>query len=160
LLSSVTLRRQVGGGPWTIVRQVQYDYYDGVQLYGNTQDLKTAIIKDGAGAVLDTKYYRYYTSADAGPTGYVHGLKFVFNAPSYTRLVAAVGNPFAATDGQVAPFANNYFEFDNWQRVTTEVAQGAGCSSCAGGLGTFTYSYSASANPDGYNSWKFKTVET
>ena len=32
--------------------------------------------------------------------------------------------------------------------------------SCTGGLGTYAYQYTTSANADGYNSWKFKTVET
>ena len=41
-----------------------------------------------------------------------------------------------------------------------EVAQGAGCSACSGGLGTTTYDYTPSSNPVGYNSWATKTVET
>ena len=31
---------------------------------------------------------------------------------------------------------------------------------CAGGLGTFTYSYTTSTNTAGYNSWAVKTIET
>jgi RHS repeat-associated protein len=161
LLATVTLRRQVNGGAWTVVRQVAYAYYDGVQLYGNAGDLQTATIKDAAGNPLDTKYYRYYTSADAGTIGWVHGLKYLFEPQSYARLAAAVGNPLTATDAQVAPYADDYLEYEpTTRRVTKAVVQGSGCSSCAGGQGTFTYSYTSSSNPSGYNSWATKTVET
>jgi RHS repeat-associated protein len=150
--------------PWTVVRQAAYAYYDGAAPYGNLGDLKTAAVEDGATPaphVLDTTYYRYYTAADAGTSGYVHGLKYVFNPPSYARLVAAVGTPFTATDTQVTPYADDYFEYDVLQRVTKTVVQGAGCSSCGGtGQGTFTYGYTSSSNPNGYNSWSSKTVET
>src|SRR5205807_2461712 len=61
LVASVTLRRQVNGGAWTTVRQAVYTYYDGTQPFGNQGDLQLATILDGAGNVLDTKYYRYYT---------------------------------------------------------------------------------------------------
>src|SRR5205823_1277949 len=88
--SNVTLRRQVNGGTWTVVRQVDYTYYDGVEAHGNAGDLKTAVLKDGAGTVLDTEYYRYYTG-EAG--GYVHGLKYYFNKASYGQLVAAYPTP-------------------------------------------------------------------
>jgi RHS repeat-associated protein len=161
LFANVTLRRQVNGGAWTIVRQVDYGYYDGVQPYGNAGDLQTATIKDGAGNALDTKYYRYYTAADAGTIGWVHGLKYLFEPQSYARLVAAVGNPLTATDAQVAPYAEDYFEYDSMRRVTKAVVQGTGCSSCGGtGQGTFTYSYTLSGFSAGYNSWNEKTVET
>jgi RHS repeat-associated protein len=160
LLQNVTLRRQTNGGPWNVVRQVDYSYYDGTQPYGNANDLMLAVTKDAGGQALDTSYYRYYTAADAGSTGYTHGLKYAFSTDSYARLAAAVGNPLAATDSQVAPYADNYFEYDAQRRVTKEVAQGKGCSSCSGGLGTYTYSYTVSSNPAGFNSWAVKTVET
>jgi hypothetical protein len=89
-----------------------------------------ARIADGSRNVLDTKYYRYYTG-EAG--GYVGGLKYAFNPDSYARLIAAVGDPTQASDAQVAPYADNYFEYDSSQRVTKEVVQGAGCSLCGNG---------------------------
>ena len=162
LLQGVTLRRQVNGGAWSTVRQVQYTYYDGTQSYGNAGDLQLAQALDGAGDVLDTYYYRYYTSADAGSIGYVGGLKYVFGPRSYARLVTALGStaPTSAADSQVSPYADEYFEYDSQHRTTKDVAQGAGCSACSGGLGTFTYSYTSSTNAAGYNSWATKTVET
>jgi RHS repeat-associated protein len=163
VMASTTLRRQVNGGAWTTVRVVNYDYYDGTsnKPFGNLGDLRTATILDGNNNVIDTMYYRYYTSLDAGTTGYVHGLKYYFSPQSYARLAADISNPLTATDAQVAPYADDYFEFDPYtQRVTKAVVQGAGCSVCTGGQGTFTYSYTISSNSSWYNSWYYKTVET
>ena len=159
LVGAVVLQRQVNGGAWSVVRQVQYRYYQPGDRYGNPGDLKTAAVADAAGNVLDTSYYRYYTPGD--PNGYPHGLKYVFTPESYARLVASLGgaDPSLAGDGQVAPYADNYYEYDGQERVSREAAQASGASA-AGGLGTFTYSYTASGNPAGYNSWAVKTVET
>jgi len=158
LLQDATLRRQVGGNPWSIVRQTVYTYYDGSQPNGNPHDLRTAQVEDGAGTVLDTTYYRYYTSD--GPTGYANGLKYLLNPQSYARL-AAVTDPLTATDGQVATYADESFEYDSGHRVTAAVVQGTGCA-CNGetGQGTFTYAYSTSTYADDFNHWKNRTVET
>ena len=51
-MQNVTLRRQVNGGAWSIVRQEEDVYYDGVEAHGYAGDLKTATLKDGAGTVL------------------------------------------------------------------------------------------------------------
>src|SRR5437588_362459 len=59
LLESVTLRRQTNAGPWSTVRSIDYAYYDGVEANGNRGDLKTAILRDSAGGVIDTSYFRY-----------------------------------------------------------------------------------------------------
>ncbi len=156
LLDKVTLRRKVGSGNFVDVRKEVFTYYAG-EAYGNTGNLKLAVLQDGAGNVLDTQYFRWYTG-EAG--GYVGGLKYHFGHESYGRLLAAVPNPAGATDDLVAPFADHYFEYNGSKQVTKEVVQGAGCSSCFGGQGTFTYSYAANANPNGYNSYKYKTVES
>jgi RHS repeat-associated protein len=160
MMSSALLRRQVGGGSWATVRQVLYTYYDGTQTYGNAGDLQLATREDGSGNVLGTDYYRYYTSTGSG--GYVHGLKYVFEAPSYGRLTAALGTSVdSLTDSQVSPYADYNFQYDSSQRVTQEVAAGAGASGGSSpGLGTFTYAYTASTNTPGLNSWAMKTVET
>ncbi len=135
-LVNVTLRRQTNGGAWSTVRQVNYDYYDGTSQkpYGNLGDLRTATILDGNNNAIDTSLYRYYTSADAGSIGYVHGLKYVFSPQSYARLAAGVTGPLTATDSQIAPYADKYFEYDpNSQSVTKAVVQGKGNSSTNGG---------------------------
>jgi RHS repeat-associated protein len=159
LLQSETLRRQVNGGAWGTVRQVQYGYYDGTTGNGNLGDLKTVVVQDASGNALDTSYYRYDTSNSS--TGYQGGLKYAFGPQSYARLVAALGsNVDALTDAQIAPYADDSFQYDSSHRVTQAVVQGVGCSSCTGGLGTFTYAYTTSSNSPGMNSWAVKTVET
>jgi hypothetical protein len=142
VLQNVTLRRMVNGGAWTIARQVQYTY-DG------SGNLQTAAVEDASTNTLDTYYYRYYVPNDPNTHGYVGGMKYVFNQQSYARLVAALGsNVGSLTDAQVAPYADNYFEYDATSHaVTKEVAQGEGCSSCTGGLGTFTFAYTQSGVP-------------
>jgi RHS repeat-associated protein len=160
LLASVTLRTKVNGGAWSAVRQVQYAYYDGTQTYGGSAgDLLTATVEDGSGNALDTNYYRYYTSGQAH--GYAHGLKYAFTPDSYDRLTAALGsNVSSLTDAQVAPYADNYFQYDSQKRVTLETAAGAGDSQAGGGLGTSAFSYTASGNAQGTDSWSTKTVVT
>jgi hypothetical protein len=126
LLASVTLRTKLNGGAWGTVRQVQYSYYDGTQTYGgNPGDLLSATVLDANNNVLQTSYYRYYVSGQAN--GYAHALELVFNPDSYDWLTAALGTNVASlTDSQVAPYADNYFQYDSLKRVTLETAQGAG----------------------------------
>src|SRR5262249_45420959 len=140
-------------------RSVEYTFYGADDPNGPEGGLKLVTVKDAAGNAIDTSYYRYYT-AD-GPTGYAGALKYVFNPDSFGRLTGALGiGVDSLTDAQVAPYADNYFEYDALHRVTKEVAQGSGCSACTGGLGTYTYAYTVSGNADGANSWKVKTTET
>jgi RHS repeat-associated protein len=157
-VSTVTLQRQVGGGLPQTVRSEAYAYYDGTTSNGNLGDLKTAQLKDADGNMLDTQYFRYYTSNSS--TGYQGGLKYALGPDSYARLVGAFPNPDSATDTQVAPYADRYLEYDSAHRVTKSVVQGTGCSVCAGGLGTYTYSYTPSAFAPGYGNWQTKTVVT
>jgi len=156
LLANVTLRRLGADGTWTVVRQVDYTYYDTGEAHGNRNDLKTAIVRDAAGNALDTSYYRYYPDV----VGF-DGLQYVFSSDSFARLSAAVGDPFAASDAQVAPYADHYYAYDAQGRVTKEVAQGTSCS-CAdtAGQGTYTYSYFGNNNPTDYNIWQSRTIET
>jgi RHS repeat-associated protein len=161
LIKNVTLRRQVDGGNWTVVRQVDYTYYATGEANGNPTDLKTATVEDAAGTALDTTYYRYWPRVGSGQ-GIFDGLKYVVNPQSYARLAAAVSDPLQATDQDLAPYADNFFQYDSQNRVIKEVAQGTSCSCAAdGGLGTFLYSYSTSNVADAdYNTWRYKTVET
>src|SRR5207253_2927430 len=64
-----------------------------------------------------------------------------------------------ASDSQVSPYADLYLEFDAVHRVNLETVQGQGCSACSSGLGTYSFSSTASAFPEGYNSWALKSVE-
>jgi RHS repeat-associated protein len=164
-LASITLRRQVGAGSWATVRKVEYTQYDTGTSLGNPGDLATAVTKDGAGTVLSTSNFRYYTSTGSG--GYNHRVKYAIGGAAYERAKAwgAAQTPTPLTvdqmsDTQLAPFADDYFEYDNVGRVTLHTKQGTGCSACSGGLGTSAFAYTTSPFADGYNSWRTKTVET
>ncbi|MCX5673920.1 MAG: autotransporter-associated beta strand repeat-containing protein [Planctomycetota bacterium] len=158
LMSGVTHRRKVGSGDWSTINQLEYAYYGSSENYGSVGDLKTAVVKDASGNTLETKYYRYYKAGDAN--GYPHALKYAFEGRSYARLAHDFSNPFTATDAQVAPYADRYQEYDIQHRVTKQVLAGAGDGGSEGGQGTYTYAYDVSGNTDGYNSWRFKTVQT
>ena len=158
LLANVQLRQTDGESGWNIVRQVDYEYYDGIEDYGNLGDLKLAVVKDAGGDVLDTSYYRYYTPGDEG--GYVHGLKYAFDTYSYSRLVAAVGDPTTAADNEIAPYAQHYFEYDEFARCTRHDIHSLGGTSTAG-IGTFTYEYDTnSVFSEDSNDWMYRTIET
>jgi len=110
-------------------------------------------------ALIGTTYYRYYVPSDGSATGQ---LKYVFNPQSYARLAASLstGTPLTASNTTVAPFADAYYQYDSEGRVSQQVIQGTGCSTCSGGLGTFTFSYLSSGSSGGYNYWASKTTET
>jgi RHS repeat-associated protein len=152
-----------GGANWTVVRKAEYDYYDGSgtgeNAFGRVGDLRTAVVKTGGGDVLDTTYYRYYTAT--GGTGYAGGMRMVLYGEDYARAVTGLGNPLTASDNSLKPFASRYYEYDAQKRVSLETVSAAGCSTCSGGMGTYGFEYTTSqTNPVGYNSWKYKTVET
>jgi RHS repeat-associated protein len=163
---NAALRRQVGAGsPWDIVRQVDYTYYATGSAIGNftsfaigsangnVGDLRTATTKNATGQTLETEYYRYWSSG---------GLKYALRTESLRRATSANGSDLdAIPDAALAVYADHYFEYDSELRVTKEVAGGAGCSACSGGLGEFTLSYTPnSVEPNTLNDWVMKTVET
>ena len=170
LVSNVTLQRTIGAGSPFTVQQEVYTYYDGSSYTsdGGVGQLMLAQVEDASSNVLETSYFRYYTSGDitsgGNTVGYVGGLLEAFSTASYDRMVAAEGSAgavYSASNATLAPFADAYYQFDASGRVTEEIIQGKGCSVCSGGLGTYTYSYTASAdNLPGYNNWTYQTVET
>jgi len=162
LIQNVTERRQVNGGAWTLIRQVNYSYYDGVLAHGNSGDLQSATIEDASGNPLTTYYYRYYVSESGGRP---HDVKYVFNPQSYQRLLTALGsftNIENASDSTVAPYSDEYLQYNVSNYVTQVTLQGAGSSMASSniGLGTYTFSPNFSTNVVDYNNWYTKVVET
>ncbi|MBA3936049.1 MAG: RHS repeat-associated core domain-containing protein [Planctomycetes bacterium] len=159
-ITNVKQAMTIGAGSPAIVRQADYEYWkDTTADFGPNRSLQRVTIKDGQTipAILSQCSYRYYKQGEAnGITGL---LKIVFNEKSYARIVGAGLDPLVATDAQVLPYADNYFEYDTSSRVTKEIAQGTTCS-CSTGQGTYLFAYQTSANADGYNSWLYKTTET
>lgn len=153
-VASLTLQRSVANEKPVTVRKAQYSY-------GELEELTKVVIKDGDDQTLNTEYYRYYGDGDgASPeNGFPHALKSVVTGAAYDRLLAAYPNPDIASDAQVAEFADFYFEYDALGRVAKEVVQGAGCSMCSGGAGTYTFAYEAGSGTD-FETWAMKTTET
>ena len=154
LLSNVTLRRKVNGGAWTMVQQVQYTYYDGTQTYGgNLGDLMTATVEDGGDNVLSDELLpllhgraRRTATARSGIRG----------QPGLVR----------ADDGGLrhGPEQPDRCPGGRLRRLLLPVRQHSvpqsAKRSVAGGGRTYTYSYTASTNSPGENSWATKTVVT
>jgi RHS repeat-associated protein len=161
--------QRVGESTPTVFRQAVYTYYQGNytgdDAFGNQGDLKTVSIEDGSGNVINESYYRYYTpdDVDNGQPGTVGALKFVVTPESFSKLSAAVSNPFTATDAQLAPFADNYFQYDADGRAVSENAAAAGASGDSGqGVSPLSYytnpDFPTSGTPD-FNTWRQRTIE-
>ena len=155
----------------TIYRQMALTYYDGSysgnMQYGNAGDLQTVSIEDGSGNILKESFYRYYTPGDmlnsgGAQIGYVGGLQYVFNTTSFKRLSAAFADPFSATAAQVAPYADNYFQYNADHEATLETFARGGAA-VTGGLGTQSLSYELNPNSaagGNYNTWFMRTTVT
>lgn len=166
VLTSVTLQRKIGATDWTDIRRASYTYYGSSDANGALGDLKTVtteVMEDEEWKETGKTLYRYYktlptssssSSSSSGTAEDAHLLKYVVNPASYERLKADpnVTDPLTASDAIVAQYADYYFEYDQQRRVTKE--------SIHGGSKTYEFSYSQSAFADGYNNWKYKTVET
>jgi YD repeat-containing protein len=167
LVTSATQRTSTNGGSTSTTNRItNYTYYGAGDPNGTAGSIETLTTTDGAGNVLDTEYYRYYTSDSA--TGYTGGLKYQFSGNSYARLLAA-GLTTSSSDAAIAPYADLFMQYDGQHRVTERIVQGEGCSSCSGGLGTYTYSYTdapffsnpdETGDPNRYNVWAHKLTET
>jgi hypothetical protein len=130
-LTSVVLTR---GG--VSVAQALYSYHPGGDGFGSLGDLRTATTQNWNGSVWVTtgqSYFRYWPSG-ASP-GFVHGLKFIVQPDAYDRIVAAGLSPLTASDSQIAPYADYYFEYNNAtdRRVSKEIVEG--------GSRQFTFAY-------------------
>ncbi|GEM_PF-1420690 len=150
----------------TSIRRTEYVYYSSdVSGKGSTGDLKlkhtkvcTAGCTSGSPTwtTLKTSCYRYYTASSG--IGFKNGLKFILNAEAYQRAAVALGAPPEdATDAQLEPYADYYFEYDSSQRVSKERRFGAGAGSVSS---TYTYTVRGGAEQTSYNEWQTKTVET
>jgi len=151
--ASLTLRSQVEGGAWNPIRNVVYEYYSGGESYGSQGDLKrarTQAPQNGGWADIQIYYYRYYLSSD--PNGFVHGLKYVVNPNTYATMTADGLDPLSVADAVLAQYADQYLQYDSDRRVTLETLDG--------GSRAYTFAFTQSGNPDDYNNWAMKTVET
>lgn len=153
LLATATLRRQVGGGAWSNVRQAVYTYYGSGDSNGSFGDLKLVEIQlpDGSGWTdFEVTYYRYYTVES--PPGIVHGLKYVVEPATYQAMMAASIDPTTALDSTLFVWADYHFEYDGFNRATFEGVYR--------GSQEFEFGYTDGTSSTDYNVWNTKTVET
>ncbi len=177
-LRDVTYTRLPAGSPDQTEHRINvsravYTYYEGLEEDGSRHDLKMVTTQhhiDGRWADTTRSYYRYWTvaQADFSTRGILHGLKYAVGPAAYQRMVkAGVSDPTAATEAQIAAYADHYFEYDPvTKRVVKEIAS-AGCLGCVGldrrGTTGDTFTYednNDSRYTDGYNYWKRKTSIT
>ena len=127
--------QRVGDSSATVFRQAALTYYQGTysgdDAFGNLGDLKTVTVEDGDGNELSEDYYRYYTPTElaAGAQGFVGGLAYAFVGDSFTKLANASTDPFTASNFEVAPYADELYEYDSSRRVTQEIVGSMGASS-------------------------------
>jgi RHS repeat-associated protein len=151
-VGEIDVRR--GGG--TLERTVVFSYYDGTTAFGALGQLASITTRDAAGMLLDAWHYRYAVA----PSG-ASMLQYALNADAVRRATAAGLDPLTASNAAITPFATNYLEYDAWNRVTRNDVQGAGCSSCSGGIGTFSFAYATNpASGIREADWRTKTTIT
>ena len=150
-------RIDIRRGDSTLVRTTTFTYHDGTTSFGALGDLASMTTLDATGALLDSSVYRY-TPAASGQSL----IEYTFDTDAVRRATAAGINLATATNSAVAPFATDFFAYDAQNRVIRHDVQGAGCSSCTGGIGTFTYAYATNPRPVlGSNlDWRTKSTET
>lgn len=136
------------------VRCAQYSYYGEDDAHGSAGDLELVTIAewDGAGwRPLNKTYYRYYK--EDGGMGVAHGLRFVLSPLGYQRMEEEAITPELATNEQMASFAKHEFRYDPATRRVLEETVNSGTAN-------YGFQVTQSTFPDGFNSWKWKTVET
>jgi RHS repeat-associated protein len=140
------------------VQTAQYEYFASGDANGPEGFLKSVTIRDGGatGDITETKLYRYYKDGDAN--GYEGAIKYIISDASRARMVEAGINPLTATDAQIAPYADDYFEYNDQQQVVKRSTLG-GCSLGCGNS-SVTYEYATSTFSDAIDRWKYKKTET
>lgn len=165
LLQKVTLKRHVDSDPDETIRYLEYSYYVADEAFGNLGNLKTVEEFDALDQSLGVNYFRYYQPSDE--KGFSGALKTVLTAAAYDRFQAWNFNNNGnakleeIADSDVKVFADLYLEYDSARRASLEQVQGAGCSMCSAGIGTYEFTYESSKLdvPDGFNHWAMKTTE-
>ncbi len=164
VIANFYIYTQGAQNPKQFIARMVYDYYTADETdKGLVGDLKRATIERCTANCFSGSptwvpwmrtYYRYYTSTSS--IGMPHGLKYVLEPEGYARMEGVPLDPLTATDAQLAPYADYYFEYDSSKRVTRERRHGTGTGSL-----TSTFSYTARVGgSNGFNEWKLKTVET
>ena len=115
--------RQWNGSVLQPIQRVSYAYYAGADAFGNSGDLKTAIIQIADGnnwTAGETFYYRYYKPGD--PKGKAHLLKMAFFPEDFNTFADTFGATacFNVADSGALNFSTKYYEYDSRNRVILE----------------------------------------
>ncbi len=186
-----------GDSSGDVIDQSYYRYYK-MSGYSRTPDDNGATNNPATTGGTDATFPTYTSSwtdpfhnyQQGADNSVWSGLKSVVEGASLTRLAANYTNYTAASDAQIKPFVDHFFNYERWgdfrwdyetyangdfaggyhyytrYHVTEELAQGAGCSTCSAGEGTYHYEYYV--NPiawglgnDEYdpNVWRMRTIE-
>ena len=151
-VSRIDIRR----GDGVVFRTVHYAYYGTSSAFGMLGDLMSVTVRDPAGAPVDGRHYRYTPGAGGS---LVHA---TFDFDAVRRATHAGLNLATASHAAVAPYATNVYAYDGQNRVVRHDLQGAGCSSCTGGVGAYTYAYAQStlSVSDASRDWRSRLTQT
>lgn len=172
LLQKVEAEIPAGGGSWTSIGKVEYDYYTSTTTtndIGLLGDLKTVTITlNGvtSGPYVRTKYYRYYTRAwsnSDGRRGEAHQLRMVVGFEGVRQEGSGYGS---ATEDTLMPYAESYFEYvsgSDYRLKAVTFNGNCGCSGGSSGRYIFTYTdgstYSTEIGNTSYDTaWARRTV--
>jgi RHS repeat-associated protein len=143
------------------LRRAKYDYYDGTDGFGSVGDLKRVTVQElvngqWSSTPISVSYYRYYKAGDAG--GFAHALKYVLSPLGYSRMLAAGITPEISTDAQLSGYAQHNFTYNS--NSADQYYKSAVGEKVNGGGRVFGFNKNApSGFANGYNNWKWKTVE-
>ena len=176
-LKLVTIRD--GGLSGSIIDQKYYRYYKFFGYARTTSSGPTNNLTTTGGtdttyprytAAWNDPFFNIFQSADNSVWS---GLRSTVENESFTRMVATVPSYETATDAQIKPYVNNFYRYERWSdqrwnyenyanadftgayhyytryRVTEEVSQGAGCSTCSGGEGTYRFEFHVNPGQSG-----------
>ena len=158
-----------GNGALVYGKQVQYAYYGQGDPNGLPGDLEFITTQYPSGTVVytapgadnpgwtgsDTYYFRYYTGSGSG--GFADGLRDKLLPAAYSSLAAyAAGlgeSVDAVPDAYVDTHACFYYQYNNYNRVTSETV--------FGDLRTTTFQYiEGTDSQTDTNAWTRETIET
>ncbi len=132
--------QQLVSSTWTLVEQVEYEYYGSGSSNGNEGDLKlvtvTSPLSPSGTDLIRKTYYRYITAS-----GTNKAVRLVVGNEGVRRWESEQTTAIdSASDNDLKPYTESYFEYSNSLIVTANFSGRCGCSG-GGTTGTHTFAY-------------------